>query len=394
MSNSIEINEDGILIRELSIENSELVAYLEEFEDPEDALENLIEIALDVRSRFMTDLETQTVKDAVDEAIENIREIYEGITKEMKDELEKLVDPENGPVITALNSATGENLKKLLNPEPVPGQADLSPIARLRSLLNEEINNLSEDINLIKTKLGLVGQARRTPSDGVDFEGQVDWEIQKLAKIFGDSAESTGAIAEIGNAKKGDTRVTLNLDDTNGHTVSIIWESKTDKEFKSQARENPKAKDDLIRKTLNETMNLRGANVGIFVLDSSGLDLNSQPAWKEYEGNKLLLVLDTFNPEAEILRVAYLWARWKAKSSLGKIEMVIDSDGIENVIKQLVLKLSDLRKIKLQHTAAKEAINASSNLVGKFHDQTKILMNELAGMVSVKIEDVPDFEDN
>jgi hypothetical protein len=394
MTNQIEILDSEVVIHEMTIKNMDLVEYLQEFENPKEAIESLIQIALDVRTKFITDSETQTIRDAVDAAIVSIDESYERMIKDLKAETERLVDPENGPVIKALNTATGDNLKKLLNPESIPGEVNHSPIARLRVLINEEIGKLSTDIGEIKSKLGLTGSTRKTTFDGVDFEEEVDREIQKLAKIFGDTAESTGATPEIGRAKKGDTKVTLNVDDTSGHTANVIWEAKTSSKFKSDAKENPKVKDDLIRKALNETMELRNASVGVFVIDSAGLDLDSQPIWREYEGNKLLLVLDSLNPDPEIIRVGYLWARWKAKAALGKIEFTVDSEGIENVIKQLVLKLSDLRKIKIHHGDALKALNGASGLVKNFHNETKQLMNELAQMISVKMDEVPDFEEN
>lgn len=395
MSNELKFSNSAVIIENLTIDNAELAEYLSEFENPVEAFCNLIQIALDVRSRLMTDLETQTIEDSVYKAVESIESIYAKMIKDLQEALEELVDPNTGPVIQALDKATGENLKKLLNPEFNHELVDQSPIARLRGLINEEIKKVVDDIGAIKTKLGLTGNPRvKTTFDGVDFEGQVDWEIQKLAKIFGDTAQSVGDTPEEGGrAKKGDSKVILNFDDTNGHTAVVIWEAKTASSFKSDAKNSPKVKDDQVRKALNEAMNLRNAQVGVFVIDSSGLDMNAQPSWREYEGNKLLLVLDTINPEPEIIRVGYLWSRWKAKAALGKIDISVDSEGIENVIKQIILKLDDLRKIKQHNKDAISHLNLEYGLISGFYDQTRELMKELASMISVKVPEVPNFED-
>jgi len=146
MSNEeeVEITEDGVVIHNLEIDDPSLSEYLSTLEDPADGIRDLINIAFEVRSRFTMDLETQNIKDSADAVIERIEEAYEQMVEDLKAEITRLVDPENGPVIKALDKATGDNLKQLLAPEDT---LDPSPIARLKLLLTKDIADFKLEVD-------------------------------------------------------------------------------------------------------------------------------------------------------------------------------------------------------------------------------------------------------
>ena len=79
MQAEIEIHGDEVTINSLVIENSALVEYLEDYEveDHAEAVEGLIEIALDVRSRFQTSLESQNIKESAESVIASIEQAYD-----------------------------------------------------------------------------------------------------------------------------------------------------------------------------------------------------------------------------------------------------------------------------------------------------------------------------
>ena len=104
MQAEIEIDGDEVTINSLVIESPELVAYLDDYEeDRADAIEDLIEIALDIRSKFQTDLETQNIKDSAESVIASIEQAYEQMVEDLNEKLAEIVDPEKGPVIKALD---------------------------------------------------------------------------------------------------------------------------------------------------------------------------------------------------------------------------------------------------------------------------------------------------
>lgn len=390
MTAEIDIDGDEVTINSLVMDNSELVEYLEEHdqEDYGDAIEGLIAIALDIRSKFQTDLETQNIKDSAESVITSIEQAYEQMVVDLNEKLAEIVDPEKGPVIKALDKATGDNLKNLLAPETNENNLDPSPIARLRNLIAADLaahqRKVDESLEAIKAKLRIQQGARKTAADGTDFEVKVDKIIQDYAQIFGDSAELTGAKSESGGSKKGDTKVTLNNDDTMGKICTVLWEAKTDQDFKSKATR--RVIDDQVKKELNAVLADRGADAAILVLDSDGIDLAVQSTWKEYDGNKLLIIVDTFIPETDLIRLAYLWGRWKSRSSIGDLKPEIDLDGIRGSFDAMQLRLKDLRNVKRSHNDAIKSIESAGSLLKSFREDIKDMMEELALMVNVKID--------
>ena len=400
MSEEIEVTEDGIIIHELEIEDAELAAYVSTYEDPSDAVRGLIDIAMKVQSHFTTDLETQNIRAAADDVIQRIEEAYEQLMEDLTEKAAQLVHPTDGPVIKALNTATSDNLKKLLNPERDFNEADVSPMARLRGLVNDDIESLRKEVGdtlaEIKTKLGIGASSRKTAADGVDFEGKIDLIVQNYATIYADTAISIGAKTEGGPSKKGDTEVELNYTDTNKISCKIVWESKTDKTFKgSPASKSPKVIDDQVKKELNNAIDTRKAKCAIMVLDSAGLDMDAQPIWREYEGNKLLIVVDPITPDEDLVRLAYLWGRWKARASIGTNVVTIDFEGIKDSFDKIRLRLKDLSAIKRTNTTVVGLLNASTKDITSIQKDTKRMMEDLAETINIELADIDDeIEDN
>jgi len=398
MSAEIEVNEDGIIIHQLEIEGTELAEFVGSYEDPADGVRELIDIAMTVRSRFTTDLETQNIRNAADDVIARIEAAYEQLIEDLQEEAARLVDPQDGPVIKALDRATGDNLKKLLNPEIRDGDFDPSPMARLRGLLTDEINAVrtetNESLALIKSKLGIGPKARKTAADGTDFEGMVDSIVQSLAIVHGDAALPIGAKTENGNSKKGDTEVTLNFDDTNSIPCKIVWEAKTDSTFKGKATtKSPKVIDDQVKKELNEALKNRGAKSAIMVLDSVGLDMEAHPTWREYEGNKLVIIVDPIDPDENLVRLAYLWGRWKARASIGSSVATIDYEGIRSGFEQIRMRLQDLRQVKLTHTTVIGMLESSTSVITNIQKDTKRHIKDLADTIEIELTEAPDEDD-
>jgi hypothetical protein len=57
------------------------------------------------------------------------------------------------------------------------------------------------------------------------------------------------------------------------------------------------------------------------------------------------------------------------------------------------LRLKELRKAKLHHTASIDAIKLADLLLKSFQKDAKSKMEDLAGMVNSRLEDDPDGDD-
>ena len=77
----IEFTETSVIIHNLEIKRADLLKYLQGFDSPGDGFKELIDIAMTVRSRFTTGLETQNIKDSAQGVIEQMDKIFEQLVK-------------------------------------------------------------------------------------------------------------------------------------------------------------------------------------------------------------------------------------------------------------------------------------------------------------------------
>jgi hypothetical protein len=388
-SDTVKLRGDRVVINDLEIVSSDLVEYLASQEDAEFAFRELIDVAVKVKSLASSTVASQEIKNKVETLVSELQKSYEKIVLKLENEAKNLTDPEKGSVSTAIKDMADKTLKNLLTPDDNP--ADPSPINRFKNQLLDELEGFSENITnsltAIQTKLGVGVEKKKVASDGNDFENNVAVVVQYYGRIYGDTVEATGAKSEVGAAKKGDVLVTLNTDDTLGQKCAIVWEAKTDSTFKLQSKtKSSRVSLDKVRKEMDEALSNRNAQVGVFVIDSDGLDMDVQAAWQELDGNKLILVLDPNEISEEMVQLAYLWARWKAKASVANFEVKVDTEGIKRTIETLRVQIKDLKNVTLHQNAAIKSVNDASTVLENFKSNAKNALADLAGMINVELD--------
>ena len=209
--------------------------------------------------------------------------------------------------------------------------------------------------------------------------------IQPEAEVHGDDAQFTGDTPAPSGEKPGDEVVTLNLASTNNEEIRIVWEAKTDKSFKDT---KGRLKRDKVANELESAMENREAVCGIFVSDARGIDLSKQPVWQEFDGNKLIIVLDDENPDQRLIRIAYLWSRWTVLRAQDQEEGELDIVAIERTLNALQREFDGLANLKRLHTPIRTNIIAAEAFVKSFEENLDSLMEELRGlMVSEETEE-------
>ena len=216
---------------------------------------------------------------------------------------------------------------------------------------------------------------------GIDFEELLDQLIQPEAGVHGDDAQFTGDTPSPSGDKTGDEVVTLNLSATNNEEIRIVWEAKTDKSFKDT---KGRLKRDKVAKELDSAMGNRDAICGIFVSDSRGVDLSKQPVWQEFDGNKLIIVIDDEDPDQRLIRMAYLWSRWIVLRSQEHEEGQLDYLAIERVLDALQREFDGLSNLRRLHTPIKTNILAAEKWVDSFEASLDGLMDELRELMAAE----------
>ena len=214
---------------------------------------------------------------------------------------------------------------------------------------------------------------------GGDLEWLLDSLIQSEAVVHGDTALYTGDTESPTGRNTGDEVVIMNPSATNGEEVKIVWEAKTDAKFKNV---KGRLKQDKVAEELNAAIENRDAVCGIFVSDARSLDLSVQPIWQEFEGNKLIIVLDDEDPDHRLVRMAYLWARSYALRALAPDESELDIEAIDRVLKALQREFNTLSTLKGLHTPIRENVNKAIAFVDEFEASLDKQMAELVKLMS------------
>jgi hypothetical protein len=257
----------------------------------------------------------------------------------------------------------------------------------MTTTLNTHVSGIKTDIGLVKSILdGYIGAQEKkkelyanSREKGGDLEEILDEIIQREAAVHGDDARYTGDTAAPSGENVGDEVITLNLAVTSNVPVNIVWEAKTDKTFKDA---KGRLKRDKVAIELNSAISNRDAVCGIFVSDARGLNLDLQPSWQEFEGNKLTIVIDTDNPDERLVRLAYLWARSYALRAIAPADTEYDVDAIERVINNLEREFRTLKQLKDAHTPIKNNIIKAQEYVEEFEENIDTMLEELRGLIT------------
>ena len=396
----LEIDGDTVIINQLRINNPELAAYLNSKEGAEQlvALVDLINLAVSVKNLAGSSLETENVKKSAEMVVQSLNGTVASLLESIKLKTGQLMDPESGVIAQKMRetaTSIGDNqeskLRDLLSPKK-----DGTPIADLQSTittaLTAHVNGLKTDITAVTQLLNeYIGAQKKgkelyanSREKGGDLETLLDSMIQLESAVHGDDARYVGDTAAPSGDSIGDEIIILNADVTNGEEVRIVWEAKTDKDFKDK---KGRLKRDKVADELTAAIDNREAVCGIFVSDIAGLDMQVQPVWQEFEGNKLIIVLDPEDPDQRLVRMAYLWARSYALRALTPEDGEYDVEAIERVLNALKREFDGLTHLKRLHTPIRTNIKEAEEFVKTLEDNLEGLLDELRDLMSPSDED-------
>lgn len=397
----VDVNENEVIVDQLVIQNTELASYLNSFATPQErvlALLDLINLAVSVRGLAGSSLETENVKKSAEMVVQSLNGTVASVIQNLDNAAQKLVDPNTGivaqklrEVSESLNEESSEALKALLSPKD-----EASPLGQLLSSVNAaltaHVNGIKRDITdvsgLLNQFIGAQEKKKelyaKSREKGGDLEEILDSIIQREAAVHRDDARYTGDTPSPSGDNVGDEVITLHESVSNGATLNIVWEAKTDMTFKDA---KGRLKRDKVAKELNAAIANRDAVCGIFVSDAIGLDMDVQPTWQEFEGNKLAIVIDAENPDERLVRLAYLWARSYAIRSSAPDDAEYDVEAIERVINNLEREFGTLKQLKDAHTPIRKNIEKAQLFVEEFEGQIDEMLEELRALITPSEKD-------
>ena len=283
--NKIVIKGNQVTVNDFTTENYEIVSYFENLSES-DNLGQKLEDALKMGIIAIKSIGVTGNVNYVEKAFENMDE-------KMKHKLD-LVFGDDGQFSGILKEHFGEDgklIKELFDPN-----REGTPLHSLRLEIENEFSAIKEKIGI---NAAVEEVANKGTRKGIDFEDQYEPTLDWIAQIHSDKIERTSNDSgKLSKSKKGDFVITLG-----DIGKKIVFEMK-DRGTISRP---------MIQKELDEAMENREAEYGIFVAkNKESLPVNV--GWfNEYDGNHLVCAMENNDGDSlidgEILHIAYKWAR-------------------------------------------------------------------------------------
>jgi len=355
--NKISLNEDSLFLKDVQIEDKDIISYfqnLNESENLEEKLMHLIKIGITV---------TKSISTA--ENVNYVEKAFENLDSDFTQKLDAVFG-EKGQFSEVIKDHFGEDgtiIKELFDPNK-----EGSPLFVLKKELDGNLYEIREKLGINEA---VEEEREQGTKKGFDFEDQCEEKLQWIARIHSDKLEKTGdTIGKVTRSKKGDFVLTLGDIDK-----KIVFEMKNMGNITQK----------YIHTQLKESIENREADYGIFVVKNKD-SLPENIGWfNEYDGNHLVCAVENDEGnsmiDGEIIHIAYKWARAKLRLTNTK-EKKLDASVIIEKTSEIQQKLGDLGKIKRQCTNIEKSTDDIRETAKKTEKEIKKQLEEIVDSIS------------
>jgi|RhiMetdeSRZDD1v2_1073273.scaffolds.fasta_scaffold03302_19 hypothetical protein len=209
--------------------------------------------------------------------------------------------------------------------------------------LEVEVKRL-HDANAAEAELA--AERERGTGKGRDFEERVFDVLEQLTLARGDIAHHVGDQPSLSGGKRGD--ILVEIDAANGPAGGrIAFDAKDEKLSKNEAWT-----------TLNGSLAERDADFAILVVASEEKIPAGREPLHEYEGNKMIIVLDKETVDPRGLDFAYRYARCRTLMAAEK-GLGVDAAGVRDAADEALSALKDAQKIRRSLTGATNNVESA-----------------------------------
>lgn len=269
---------------------------------------------------------------------QQVKTIVAEATEEQRIGLLKLLSAEDGSnPLVAVQARMG---KAVLEAE----ERHRHEMARLREGHASEARSLRGEVAGLRENLGRLlekqeGEERVAEAEeagtrkGRSFEDLVHSELESVAEAHDDAGHHVGDTSSESGGKMGDTVVEIGAG--SGSTqATIVFEAKNRKLSKNDAWAE-----------LNGAMQERDASYAVLVVAGEDKIPSGLSELTEYQGNKMIVVLDREEPDPLALRLVYRYVRARTlAATAGSFE--VDAAGVRAATEEAQSKLKTVNRIR------------------------------------------------
>lgn len=372
---------------QLTVHDADLATFLDEFDEPERA--EVLEKAILVGARTLE--LSETTKD-----VEHVKREFEAMQSEFEQEIDAVQEEieatfgDDGELADALEDYLGEEGRMRERIEEAFGK-DGELTERLDEVLGEDGSKIQEALDpaeegtplyRLKTEIhelrdeivreeGREEERQQSWKKGTDFEETVGNLLEDVVYQTTHDVEHTGdEDGEIPGSKVGD--YVLTVGDTG---QDIVVEAKSEKGY--SARD--------IKDEMDEAIENRDADYGIFVVESESYVPDKVGYFQEYDQQMLCVALsadDDDEIDPGFLRIAWNWARMRTVQSHVETGEDLDAETIQAKVEEVRGSIENVSTAKSKCTEMQDTAQDIKSLLDEIREDVTTDLDDIVSELS------------
>jgi hypothetical protein len=209
---------------------------------------------------------------------------------------------------------------------------------------------------------------------GRSFEELVHGEIERIAEAQGDAARHVGDESSEAGGKKGDTVVELGAA-LGGALANVVFEAKNKRLSKNDAWSE-----------LNACMRERDAAYSVLVVAGDDKVPAGLEELTEYQGNKIIAVLDREEPDPLALRLVYRYVRARVLATRDTT-LQVDAAGVRDASEEAQAALKRVNRVRKSLTGITNGAEAARTELNDMMDDVEACLIRIDSLVAAAAQD-------
>ncbi|MDX6582504.1 MAG: hypothetical protein QOI10_1688 [Solirubrobacterales bacterium] len=257
--------------------------------------------------------------------------------------------------------------KELGTSQRAEGEENRKVIAELKRELVELKERTGADSRVAE-------EAERGTAKGRSFEELVHATIEEIAQAQGDAAHHVGDSSTESGGKKGDTVVEIGAA-LGTPLATVVFEAKNKRLSKNDAWTE-----------LNGCMGERDAAFAVLVVAGDDKVPSGLEELTEYQGNKMIAVLDRETPDPLALRLVYRYVRARVLAE-GAAELEVDAAGVRDAAEEAAARLKRANRVRKSLTNVTNSAKAAGDEFDEMVADVERCLARIEGLVAAAAED-------
>lgn len=212
-------------------------------------------------------------------------------------------------------------------------------------------------------------EAERGTAKGRTFEELVHTMLEQIADGYGDAAHHVGDSSSESGGKKGDTVVEIG-GGTGTPLATVVFEAKNKRLSKNDAWTE-----------LNGCMGERDAVFAVLVVAGDDKVPAGLEELTEYQGNKIIAVLDRDEPDRLALRLVYRYVRARVLAD-GAGELEVDAAGVRDAAEEAAARLKRANRVRKSLTNVTNSAKAAGDEFDEMVADVERCLARIEGLVA------------